>query len=80
MKWYYLIFILSIHVAKAQTFKTFSASSFVESYCLEVTDNKTTNLIFPSAIKSVDRGSKDILVQKASGERRSERFQEEVAG
>ncbi len=67
MKWYYLIFILSINVAKAQPFKTFSASSFVESYCLEVTDNKTTNLIFPSAIKSVDRGSKDILVQKASG-------------
>lgn len=67
MKWYYLILVLSTNVAKAQSFKTFSASSFVESYCLEVTDNKTTNLIFPSAIKSVDRGSKDILVQKASG-------------
>jgi len=51
---------------KAQ-FKTFSDSSFIQSYCLEITDNKTTNLIFPAAIKSVDRGSKDILVQKAGG-------------
>jgi conjugative transposon TraN protein len=34
---------------------------------LAVTYNKTTNLVFPYAIKSVDRGSKDILVQKAIG-------------
>ncbi len=67
MKWYYVIFIFLFNVAKAQSFKTFSASSYVQSYCLEVTDNKTTNLIFPAAIKSVDRGSKDILVQKAGG-------------
>jgi len=52
---------------KAQSLKTFSDSSYIKSYCLEVTDNKTTNLIFPAAIKSVDRGSKDILAQKAGG-------------
>lgn len=34
---------------------------------LEVTYNKTTNLVFPSAISSVDRGSQDVLVQKANG-------------
>lgn len=67
MKWHYLIFIFSINVAKAQSFKTLSTSSYVESYCLEVTVNKTTNLIFPAPIKSVDRGSKDILAQKVGG-------------
>lgn len=32
---------------------------------LFVTTAKTTNLVFASAIKSVDRGSRDVLVQKA---------------
>jgi Domain of unknown function (DUF4138) len=40
----------------------------IESYPLEVTYNKTTNIIFPFAVKSVDRGSKDVLVQKAKGD------------
>lgn len=39
----------------------------VESHELEITDTKTTNVIFPFGIVSVDRGSKDILVQKAKG-------------
>ena len=39
----------------------------IEPYHLTITLNKTTNLIFPYAIKSVDRGSKDILAQKAEG-------------
>ncbi len=34
---------------------------------LSVCCNKTTSIVFPYAIKSVDRGSKDILVQKAKG-------------
>ncbi|SDF14425.1 Bacteroides conjugative transposon TraN protein [Mucilaginibacter pineti] len=34
---------------------------------LAVSCYKTTNLIFPYAIKSVDKGSRDILVQKAGG-------------
>lgn len=37
----------------------------IKPYVLPITFYKTTNLIFPYAIKSVDRGSKDILVQKA---------------
>lgn len=32
---------------------------------VEVTFNKTTSLVFPVAIESVDRGSADVLVQKA---------------
>lgn len=33
---------------------------------LSIAADKTTNLIFPYSIKSVDRGSKEILVQKAA--------------
>ena len=40
---------------------------FIEPYPLQVGLGKTTNLIFPYEIKSVDRGSKDVLVQKAKG-------------
>ncbi len=43
----------------------FSKSCFIESYQLEVTYNKTSNLVFPEPIASIDRGSQDILVQKA---------------
>ncbi|HVW96789.1 MAG TPA: conjugative transposon protein TraN [Mucilaginibacter sp.] len=39
----------------------------IRPYHLDITDNKTTNLIFPYAIRSVDKGSKDILAQKAIG-------------
>ena len=39
----------------------------IPSFSLTVCYNKTTNLIFPYAIRSVDRGSQDIIVQKAKG-------------
>lgn len=42
-------------------------ASLIEPYPLGITDAKTTNLIFPYAIKSMDRGSQDVLVQKAIG-------------
>lgn len=41
--------------------------SFVPSEHLSVTYNKTTNLIFPYSVQSVDRGSKDILIQQPKG-------------
>lgn len=41
--------------------------SFIPSEHLTVTYNKTTNLIFPYSVQSVDRGSKDILVQQPKG-------------
>lgn len=37
------------------------------TYSLQVTFSKTSSIIFPTVIKSVDRGSKDLLVQKAAG-------------
>jgi conjugative transposon TraN protein len=43
------------------------SQSIVESYSVEVTYNKTSSIIFPAVIKSVDRGSRDILAQKAKG-------------
>ena len=42
-------------------------TTIIEPYPLQITTNKTTNLIFPYAIRSVDRGSADVLVQKAKG-------------
>lgn len=42
-------------------------TSVIEPYHLAITSYKTTNLIFPYSIKSVDRGSKDVLVQIAKG-------------
>lgn len=39
----------------------------IEPLHLAITYHKTTNLVFPYAVKSVDRGSRDVLVQKAKG-------------
>jgi conjugative transposon TraN protein len=37
----------------------------MDPYPLQITYNKTTNLVFSHAVKAVDRGSDDILVQRA---------------
>lgn len=47
----------------SQAFKT----TIIEPYHLAITYYKTTNLIFPFAITSVDRGSRDVMAQKAKG-------------
>lgn len=39
----------------------------IESYPLEITNQKTTNLVFPHTIVGVDKGSREILAQKAKG-------------
>ncbi len=39
----------------------------MSSYKLEISNTKTSNIIFPYAIVSVDRGSAEILAQKATG-------------
>ncbi|MFV8466957.1 conjugative transposon protein TraN [Flavobacterium sp. LB1P62] len=41
--------------------------SEIEPDSLVIGYSKTTNIVFPYAIKSVDRGSQDVLVQKAKG-------------
>jgi len=47
--------------------KNVAQSEAIQPEALAVTFLKTTNLIFPYAVKSVDRGSKDIMVQIAKG-------------
>lgn len=56
------LFLLNL-TTNAQETKT----SAIDPYRLAITFAKTTNLIFPYAIKSIDKGSRDILVQKAIG-------------
>lgn len=60
----YLLFI-TIGVFAQQTSK--NNLSKIESDSLLIAYSKTTNIVFPFAIKSVDKGSPDILVQKAKG-------------
>ncbi len=42
-------------------------TTIIQPYHLLITNNKTTSLIFPYTIRSVDRGSQDVLAQKADG-------------
>ncbi|WP_293299812.1 conjugative transposon protein TraN [Pedobacter sp. UBA4863] len=64
---------LGILVMLLQAFTVFGQSgtsvdnSVIQPVRLAVTYSKTTNIVFPYAIRSVDRGSQDILVQKAIG-------------
>ena len=61
------ILILLMNVSLFAQNKSEVNTTVIEPYRLSINFYKTTNLIFPYAIKSVDRGSKDILVQKANG-------------
>ena len=56
-----LFLFVSIMSAKAQQAQT------ITPYQLGITYSKTTNIIFPQPIISVDRGSRDVLAQKAKG-------------
>lgn len=51
--------------AYSQGYTATAKTIIIEPYQLFITFNKTTILIFPYAIKSVDRGSQDVLAQKA---------------
>jgi conjugative transposon TraN protein len=51
----------------AQTLLPIPKTAYLDSYKLEITYNKTSNLVFPSPIASIDRGSPDIIAQKAGG-------------
>lgn len=44
-----------------------SFGQHIENKDLVISYNKTTSLVFPFSISSVDRGSKDVLAQKAKG-------------
>lgn len=61
------IFLLfTIFKAQAQT-NTAWQTKAIETYHVTVAFTKTTNIIFPYAIISVDIGSRDVLAQKAKG-------------
>lgn len=66
--WISLMMLLSISIgAQAQGQQPATALIPIPPSGLYVTYDKTTNLVFPYAIKSVDVGSKDVLVQLAKG-------------
>lgn len=51
----------------AQSINESIKSNFIKPYPVAISETKTTNIIFPYSIISVDRGSSEILVQKAMG-------------
>ena len=55
------ILLLCTYYLKAQP----GTVKVIQPYELEVSNNKTSNLIFPYAVKSVDRGCEQLLAQKA---------------
>ena len=61
-----VMFAISI-LLSLKSFSQEQQCSFIPAAHLSVTKNKTTNLIFPFSVKSIDRGSKDILVQQPRG-------------
>ena len=71
MNWYRLIGTVLIGSISlnlfGQTSIPFSKSSYIIPYKLEVTLNKTSNLVFPATIVSIDIGSQNIIVEKALG-------------
>ncbi|MBS1525304.1 MAG: conjugative transposon protein TraN [Bacteroidetes bacterium] len=50
--------------ANAQVSKMFGAADIIVPYRLQITNAKTTIILFPCAIKSVDRGSATVLAEK----------------
>lgn len=57
----------SVRPAPAHTpVRAFEARQLLPSFAVELAYNKTTSLIFPAAVRSVDLGSRDILADKAS--------------
>lgn len=61
-----IFLLITIFRAEAQT-NTTSQIKAIEPYHVAVAFSKTTNIIFPYSIVSVDIGSQDVLVQKAKG-------------
>lgn len=59
--------VISIFISVVISSATIASAQQVENKSLTISYNKTTSLIFPFSITSVDRGSKDVLAQKARG-------------
>lgn len=61
-----ILLLVATFTVKGQQASILQVNS-IEPYRVEITKDKTTNIIFPLAIISVDRGNKDVLAQKAKG-------------
>jgi conjugative transposon TraN protein len=61
------LFLLAFQVKIAAQSANAIPTKSITPYPIAVSYNKTSNLIFPYAIKSVDRGSASVLAQKAKG-------------
>lgn len=61
----YVFYTLLLIALNSLIHKPVGAQSTVQSHNLLVTYHKTSSVIFPALIKSVDRGSLDIIAQKA---------------
>lgn len=65
---WFTICLLAVAISGFAQLKAKAANHFtIESSDLQIGYSKTTSLVFPYAIKSVDRGSQEVLVQKAKG-------------
>lgn len=62
-----LVIVLLVSLFSLKDYAQTNNYSFIPSEHLTITYNKTTNLIFPYSVQSIDRGSKDILVQQPKG-------------
>ena len=61
----FFVALMTVPAVQAQIAPLKPRDEVIDPYHLFITYYKTTNLVFPYAIKSVDRGSQDILAQKA---------------
>jgi conjugative transposon TraN protein len=61
-----IFLLITTFKAQAQTNATWQTKS-IESYHIAIAFSKTTNIVFPYSIVSVDIGSRDVLAQKAKG-------------
>lgn len=62
--WMYLLCCFMIVLSGKAQLNNFSQDNFKN---LQIGYSKTTSIVFPYAIKSIDKGSQDILMQKAKG-------------
>ncbi|TRW21966.1 conjugative transposon protein TraN [Flavobacterium zepuense] len=62
-----LIMALSLFVGIISASAQQAQPQIITPYQLGITYSKTTNIVFPQPIISVDRGSRDVLAQKAKG-------------
>lgn len=63
-----VVILLSVQVAcVGQIVNDTIRGSIITSYRLLITTGKTTNLVFPYAIRSADRGSGDVIAQQVKG-------------